>query len=150
MKKFRKIAAYCLLAFWVVCITDVIVWTGCVTIQPGSEPFVVRVEQSQLVASGSIDFILHLDNADRGFWKTNAPALHQFCEWLRTPLPYATTATVSRAQLIQLNVQDLKVAYKTNRTATASNTLWVAWNVLDTAVQQSRSWSNIVTRPIHP
>jgi hypothetical protein len=93
--------------------------------------------------------VLHLNQADRGFWATNAPAFDRFCAWLRTQQAYGTN-TVSRAQLMELNVQDLKLSYKAAKTAGNSNALYLAWAVLNQAWSQSTSWSNIITAPVHP
>jgi aconitase B len=60
-------------------------------------------------ASATFDLLLRVDNTDRGFWRTNAPAFHQFCEWLRTPTPYQAQ-TVPRCVALQLNVDDLRLA----------------------------------------
>ncbi len=122
--------------------------SGCASLQPGADPFVVGVERTQNAAGSSLDFVLRLDQTDRGFWRTNAPAFHQFCEWLRVPTVYQSRigpTNVARAISIQLNVQDLKVAYKANRAAGNSNVLWSAWSILDTALSQAVSWSTIVT-----
>lgn len=124
-------------------------FSGCATLEPGADPFVVRVEQTQEGAKATLDLAVHLDNADRGFWRTNAPAFHQFCEWLRTPIPYKGE-TLQRGLEIQENVQDLKVEYKQSRTTYNSNLLWSAYAVLSQAVSQANSWSNIVSSPVHP
>lgn len=129
-------------------VASVVTW-GCATISPGADPFVVRVEQTQTAAAATFDMILHIDQADRGFWRTNAPGFHQFCEWLRTPQLYGTNS-VSRAVLMQVNVDDLKLAYKAGKTTGSSNALQSAWSVLTTAISQSTSWSNIVTSVTHP
>lgn len=131
-------------AFAVMCALGFVV--GCATLAPGADPFVVRVEQSQTMADVTFDFVLHIDQADRGFWRTNAPAFHNFCSWLRTPVPYSTT-NLPRVIALQVNVADLKGAYKTGRTAGNSNALYSAWAVLSAAVGQANSWSNIVVIP---
>lgn len=122
---------------------------GCAALQPGADPLVVRVEQTQTVAGGTLDLVLNVDHADRGFWRTNAPAFHNFCEWLRTPQRYGP-GSVPRVVAIQLNVDDLKLAYKTSKTAGSSNALYSAWAVLQTAFSQATSWSNIVTTATRP
>lgn len=136
MKRFLLIPALVLLA-------------SCATLNPGADPFVVRVEQTQAVASSTFDFVLRFDNANRPFWRTNAPAFHSFCEWLRTPQDYRGT-NMARAVVIQLNADDLKLAYKNAKTAGNSNALYLAWTVLSEAILQSTSWSNIVVSPVHP
>lgn len=119
---------------------------GCATLNPGADAFLVRVEQTQTAAASTFDFILHIDSADRGFWRTNAPAFHQLCEWMRMPLPYGSN-TLPRVVVIQLNVDDLRLAYKASRSTGSSNALYSAWFVLNALLGQSQSWSNIVVTP---
>jgi hypothetical protein len=120
---------------------------GCATLNPNADVFVVRVEQAQTAANATFDFVLHMDNANRSMWMTNAPAFHNYCNWLRTPQAYGAQS-VSRAVAMQLNVDDLKAAYKASRTTGSSNALWSAWSVLNQAILQSTSWSNIITTPV--
>lgn len=122
---------------------------GCATLNPGANAFIVRVEQGQSIAGTTFDLVLNLDNDARPFWRTNAPAFHQFCEWLRAPVVYSN-APLQRVLAMQANVQDLKVAYKATRDAGNSNNLFLAWTVLDTAIGQAGAWSMIVTNKIHP
>lgn len=122
---------------------------GCATLNPSADPLVVRVEQAEASANATFDFVLHTDQANRDFWKTNAPGFHSFCEWLRTPQTYGTN-TVPRAVAIQLNVDDLKLTYKAAKNGPNSNALYTAWTVLNAAIVQSTSWSNIITTPTHP
>lgn len=149
MKKFLKDWGLAVGATWiyaVVCLTS-LYYTGCATIDPKADKFVVQVERSQTVAASSIDFVLNLDQENRPFWRTNAPAFHSFCSWLRTPVPYQGT-NIQRALVMQLNVDDLKQIYKAQRNAGSSNNLYNAWQVLKGAISQSTSWSNIVTAPV--
>ena len=122
---------------------------GCATLSPGADPLVVRVEQGQTVANATFDMVLKQDNSNRDFWRTNAPAFHQFCEWLRTPSTYQSTTTVPRCVLIELNVDDLKVAYKASKTASNSNALWTAFGTLSEVITQAQSWNTIVTNSIY-
>lgn len=122
---------------------------GCASLTPGSDPLVVRAEQIQTGANATFDFVLHLDDNNRGLWRTNAPAFHNFCEWLRTPMQYKASQTVSRCVLMQLDVDDLKTDYKMNKSAANSNVLYTAIGTLSYALGQSASWSNIVVTPTH-
>jgi hypothetical protein len=122
---------------------------GCASLTPGADPLVVRTEQALTGANATFDFVLGVDQANRGFWMTNAPAFHTFCEWLRTPEAYGTNV-VPRCVLMQLNTDDLKLAYQASKTAGNSNSLYSAWAVLNAAIAQTTSWSNIVTAPVHP
>lgn len=123
---------------------------GCAALQPGADPLVVRTEQTLSVANATFDWILGFDNSNRAFWRTNAPAFHNFCEWLRTPMPYMGTATVPRCVELQLNVDDLKHVYQASKTTTSSNALYSALLTLQGAIGQTTSWSNIVITPVHP
>lgn len=120
--------------------------SSCATIAPGSG-FIVRVERTQRVAAATLDFVLSLDEGDRDFWRTNAPAFHDFCEWLRSPS--VITPSLQKGLAIQKSVQDLKVRYKQQTTTQNSNALYLAWAILDSTIIQANSWSNIVTSPIH-
>lgn len=142
MKRFALLPY--ILAGWVIGVV-----LGCATLQPGSDPFVVRVEQTQTAANATFDFILRIDNSDRGFWRTNAPSFHSLCEWLRTPQLYGSNS-LPRAVVMQLNVDDLRLAYKASRSTGSSNALYSALAVLQAALSQSASWSNIVVSPIRP
>jgi hypothetical protein len=122
---------------------------GCASLTPGADPLVVRVEQTLTGANATFDFVLGIDNGNRAFWVTNAPAFHQFAEWLRTPQAYGTNV-VSRCVAMQLNTDDLKLSYQASKTTGSSNALWSAWSVLSTAITQTGSWSNIITGPVHP
>jgi len=62
---------------------------ACATLNPGADPLVVRTEQVQAGADATVDFVLNIDQSNRGFWLTNAPAFHNFCEYLRTRVPNA-------------------------------------------------------------
>jgi len=122
---------------------------GCATLDPNADPFVVRTEQVQKQADATFDFLLGVDNADRGFWRTNAPALHNFCEYLRTPIAVSPTHNSPRILAIERNVQDLKVQYKANRSAGNSNLLYQISSELSLLVLQGNSWSNIVSTTTH-
>lgn len=121
---------------------------GCATVDPGQSAFVVRVEQTQAGAKETFSFVLRTDQLDRGFWRTNAPAFHTFCEWLRTPVPFGQMQ-IQRVLAVQANVQELKKTYKSTRDAGSSNQLYLAWQTLSTAISQANSWSNIVVLPVH-
>lgn len=122
---------------------------GCAALQPGADPLVVRAEQVQTVARSTFDFVLTLDNTDRGFWRTNAPAFHGFCTALREPVPYKG-APMPRVLYVQLQLDDLKLAYKGAKTITNSNALYTALLVLQELSAQAAAWQTIATLPTYP
>lgn len=142
MKKylFRNIVGAILFA---VLFVDVIFLIGCMRLRPGADPLVVRVEQSEAVSKSSFDLVLRVDNLDRGFWRTNAPAFHGFCEWLRYPVPVWKTNTLPRASAMIANLNTVKVDYKQARAS--SNDLYIALITLQSAANQASAWAAIVT-----
>jgi hypothetical protein len=130
---------------------------ACAHLQPGADPLVVRAEQTETVAKGSFDFVLNFDNADRGLWRSNAPAFHAFCEWLRQPMPYAGLGVgvgvteLPRDAVMLLQFDDIKMAYKGSRAT--SNALDEAIITLSSFAKQASAWSTIITnksyRTIH-
>lgn len=122
---------------------------GCATLQPGADPLVVRTEQAQTMARSTFDMVLTIDHSDRGFWRTNAPVFHSFCEWLRTPTDYRG-ATVARCVSAELLVDDAKTAYKTAKSITSSNALWTSLLVLQELTTQATAWQIIATSPTYP
>ncbi len=151
MKLFKRINAALLALLIVVAlaIPATAIFMGCASLSAGADPLVVRVEQGETGANATFDFVLHEDQANRGFWETNAPAFHNFCEWLRTPTVYTGT-NVPRCVAMQLNVDDLKLSYKASKTAGNSNALFSAFAVLSTAFSEASSWQGIVTNSVHP
>lgn len=118
--------------------------TNCASVKSGSDPIIVRAEQVESGALASFVFVVNFDNSDRGFWKTNAPAFHNFAEWLRTPVGVDSSGNTQRRGLQMIsNVDSLKVAYKSN--ASQSNALQTAIATLAQAVSQAQSWTTIVT-----
>jgi hypothetical protein len=120
-----------------------ICFLGCVALEKGADPLVVRVEQTETTAKATFDLILKVDHLDRGFWRTNAPAFHNFCEWLRQPQPVWKTNTLPRASAMLAGVNDIKLEYKAARAS--SNAVMTALATLQETLNQASAWSAIVT-----
>lgn len=123
---------------------------GCAQIQKGSDPLVVNVERLETTGKATFDLVLGLDNSDRGFWRTNAPAFHDFCEWLRQPqgVPVSNATAelkleLPRASAMLLGLDNVKLDYKAARAS--SNDLFTALMTVQSAVNQASAWSTIVT-----
>ena len=130
-------------------LTVAVLVVGCAALQPGADPLVVRAEQAQTVARSTFDFVLTLDNTDRGFWRTNTPTFHSFCSFLREPMPYKG-APMPRVIYVQIQLDDLKLAYKGAKTTTNSNALYTALIVLQELSSQAAAWQIISTLPTYP
>jgi hypothetical protein len=118
---------------------------GCAQLQPGADPLIVRTEQVEQGAKATFQLTLQLDNLDRGFWRTNAPAFHDYCELLRIPTPYQVTNTLPRYRVMLLTLNDVKMDYRAFRTAARSNDLVLALATLQNLQDQAHAWLTIVT-----
>jgi hypothetical protein len=125
----------------------IVVGIGCSTIQPGADVLVVRAEQLETTADASFQLVVSVDNADRGFWKTNAPAFHNFAEWLRAPVPTPSNPNEPRGLGMILLVDADKIAYQQNKSL--SNSLLSAISDLQFAANQAASWQVIVSSTNH-
>lgn len=114
---------------------------GCANIQPGEDPLVVRCEQTEATAKASFDMVLNIDHADRGFWKTNAPAFHSFCEWLRQPQVVNQTNELPRASAMIWSLNNVKVNYQIGRQT--SNDVVTALLTLQGAVNEAQAWVTV-------
>lgn len=119
---------------------------SCATVKPGNDALVVRTEQFLTAAQGTLLLTLQVDHADRGFWRTNAPAFHAFAEDLRTPTVYRDTNTLPRWRVGLLSLNDVKKDYQAARTS--SNALFTALLVAQSLSGQAQAWLTIVTN--HP
>lgn len=118
---------------------------GCAGLKPGEDPIVVNAERLETTADGAFTFVKNVDDADRGFYRTNAPAFHEFVEWLRTPIRMEGTNVIRRGPAMILAVNSAKHSYQQNHFE--SNLLTVAVNSLSAAVLQAQSWKTIIQTP---
>lgn len=131
----KKIITFALLGTLVV--------MGCRTLQPGADPFVVRTEQALKTADSTFNFVFRVEDSNYTFWQQNSPKFVEFCEKLKVPTQYQVE-TLPLASVMILQVNDLKNAYKANKTASGSNALYTALLTLQSAATQATAWSNIV------
>lgn len=110
---------------------------GCARLQPGADPIIVRAEQVEKSAKASFDLVLHIDGSRREWFKTNAPAFHEFCEWLRVKQDVNGHKYPRSTALIK-NVDNVKVAYKQGRAS--SNDVVTIITTLDAAAAQASFW----------
>lgn len=119
---------------------------GCAPLQPGADPLVVRVEQTQTTAKGAFDLVLNVDQANREFYRTNAAAFHSFCEWLRVPTPVSGGGVLPRASAMLWTLDAEKLAYKAG--SASSNNLVLVWTMVQTNVTQAQTWLLAVTNSL--
>ena len=94
------------------------------------------------------DLVINLDHADRGFWRTNAPAFHNFAEYLREQLPVANVpgrTNLQRYLITQWQLDQAKLAYKAGKSAATSNALIAAEIALQQLSAQTAARLTIVT-----
>jgi len=116
---------------------------GCAAIKPGNDPIVVRTEQFLRASQDTFLLSLRYDQMDRGFWKTNAPAFHNYCEILRKPTAYGTRTNLPQYRVMLLSLNDVKGDYKSGKAT--SNELFTALSVLQGLQKQGSAWLTIVT-----
>lgn len=122
---------------------------GCASLQPGADPVVVRAEQTQVGVEAAFDLIVKIDHLDRGFWRTNAPAFHDFVEKLRAPVPVAGLPggrpTLPRYIAVQWELDRAKLHYKAAKSAAGSNAVMSAVLAVEGLAQQTGAWLTIIT-----
>jgi hypothetical protein len=128
-------------------VASVLISTGCSTVASGSDPMVVNAERLETVSVSAFNTAVELDNSNRDFWMTNAPAFHSFCEWIRTPITIESTNTLPRGLAMIKMVDDAKVIYRSN--SSHSNILIQVVADLQAALNQAQSWVVIVQSPTH-
>lgn len=109
---------------------------GCAALTSGTDPLVVRTEQTETVAYSTFDTFLVIDNANRALIQSNAPAVHAFAEQLRKLVPDGTN-TVPQGILWILQLDRVKQAYKSG--IQSSNALVTALAVVETAVSSAQT-----------
>ncbi len=60
------------------------------------------------------------------------------------------STNLPRVVVMQLNLDDLKTAYKNSKNTGTSNALWSAFSIFSTALSQAASWQAIITTTTHP
>ena len=112
---------------------------GCASLAPGARAVVVRAEQSITIANATFDSAVKIDNANRSFFRTNAPAFHQFCEWLRTPvvMPPLTNAEPRGLAIVQ-SADAVKNEYKATSSTNAYDQLIAALATVETATSEAQ------------
>lgn len=124
-----------------------LVWlmAACATLDQGADPLVVRMEQTLEGATNTLQTVVHVDQLNRDFWRTNVPAFHGLAETLRQPVwaPGMTEPEPWGVSLIQ-NAWNVKQAYKLQRTSANSNLLWTAWVTLNSTVTNAQQQLTVV------
>lgn len=120
---------------------------GCTALQPGADPLVVRTEQSLTMGKSAFDLAVIIDHSNRDMWRTNTPAFHEFCEWLRAPqvVPELVT-TLPRASAMLYSLDTIKKDYIMSKTS--SNALYSALMTFESTMNQANSWLTIITNKL--
>lgn len=114
---------------------------GCVALDPGVDPLEVRAEQSVSLAGDTFDTFLKLEYDEISLVRSNAPAVHQFAEWLRQPvtLSSADTNAYPRDIAMVLSANQARAAYKANRSAENKASLVSVLAALEEALRQTQA-----------
>lgn len=90
---------------------------GCASVEVGQSKTVVRAEQSiEILANTTVTF-LKIEHENRQLVKAKFPKVHEYAEWLRTPVRKVGTSgeTIRRYEQLIKSVLEVKDAYKKNR-----------------------------------
>lgn len=117
--------------------------SGCAHVQPGSDPLVVRVEQTETAAQSTLSLVLETDQLDRSLWRAQAPGFHSFCESLRIPTEYQVTNTLPRYRVALLTLDDVKLDYQAGKAS--GSDLTTALTVLQGIETEATAWLNVMT-----
>lgn len=128
MKKLLSLLALCGL---------ISLFTGCASLAPGADSVEVRAEQTILESHDALHAFLLLDNANRDFARTQAPAAHKFAEFLREPVP-DVSGTVPRWIGLIESATRTRLEYKKSRGPDNQNKLAAALAGLTSAVAESQ------------
>lgn len=115
-----------------------LVLCGCAALQKGADPAVVRTEQTLSIAKSTLDTFEQIDNANRAFFHTNAPAMHAFAEYLRAPVIVNGTNVLPRGLAFIMALDTVKLQYKAGKAS--SNALATASAVLESALSQAQNF----------
>lgn len=115
---------------------------GCATILPGNDPLVVETERVLTVGKGTLELVTDVDEANRTFWATNAPAFHQFVEWLRTKVTFNETNIMRRGPAILMSLESVKIQYKQHKAS--SNAVYTALATAQSALTEAQTWLSTI------
>ncbi len=116
-----------ILAFAALC------FTGCKSIDKNADPVVVNAERTLSIAFSTFDTFLKLEKQNQATVKAKAPKVHTFAEWLREK----DSTGMSRGLSFIKAANEVKQAYKHNRTAENRANLVTALAVLQASVDQA-------------
>ncbi len=115
-----------------------LLFAGCAGLTKGADPIVVRVEQSETIAYSTFDTFLSIDNANRNFFLSNAPAFHQFAEYLRAPTIVNGTNLIPRGKAFIYSLDQVKLQYKSG--LATSNQVANVLATLEVALMQAQQY----------
>lgn len=111
---------------------------GCATILPGNDPLVVETERVLTIGQGTFELVTTIDDANRSFWKTNAPPFHEFVEWLRTKITLNETNIVRRGPGMLQSLNNVKIEYKQHKAS--SNSVYTVLATVQSALNEAQTW----------
>lgn len=111
---------------------------GCASIQKGQDPLIVEAERVLTIGKGTLELVTAVDEANRAFWATNAPAYHQFVESLRQKVVFNETNIMRRGPAILVSLDNIKLQYKASKAS--SNALITAIATGDSVLREAQMW----------
>lgn len=124
--------------------------TGCATLDKNADPIEVRAEQTISMAEDTIDAFMAIEFDNDALVKEKAPAIHDFANWLAAPIPWpdgstwpdGSHTTGPRGLVIVQSANDMRRAYKTNRSPENKASLVAALAALEETLRQVQGYIN--------
>ena len=113
-------------------------FSACSTLAPGADAVEVRAEQSIGSAADTLDLFVKMEADAGAMVRVNAPAVHEFAEWLRAPMPYYGT-NLARGLVLVDQANQARRAYKAIRGPEAKDKLTAAIAALTTAMTSAQA-----------
>ena len=112
---------------------------GCAAIAPGSDPVVVRAEQTTAIALDTFDLFLAIERQQESALLKVNPRIHEFAELLRREAPqWFSTARA------------LTASYKRHRTETSKANVGTIVSLLLTSIAEAQRYIGLVNPPPIP
>lgn len=109
---------------------------GCAMLSPTADPIVVRAQQSETVGYATLHTFVTIEKMNGEFYKSNAPAMHAYAEWLRAPQVINGTNVYPRGIAFMMSLGAVLAQYKVHKVD--SNQVVNVLATVETAINQAQ------------
>lgn len=120
--------------------------SSCASVAPGADPIEVRAEQTIAVASDTFDELLKLEYQNVELVRSNAPAVHRFCEYMRQPVVLGTNTWPRDIAIIE-SATTVRKVYKANRNAANRASLISGLATVEASLAEAQKYMTMIGAP---